>query len=251
MPEPERLIGGQLRTAISNPSSPAWRPRSAAEAVAPAEAAGSASARDLVVVLVSSVGGLDALTRVLVRLPAGFPAAIVALQHHDPDRASGLAVLLDRAGPLPVADACDGEALRPARVFATPSGHHTLIAPDRTLALIRSGPRPPHRPSADLLLTSLAISMGPGAIAVVLTGFGRDGAAGVTAVKRFGGTVLVSDHASSREFSMPEAAIGTGHVDQVLPLDEIGDALVQLVGHPGCAAPPVAGLRLGDGSAPK
>jgi two-component system chemotaxis response regulator CheB len=202
-----------------------------------AERAEADSGRGLVVALVSSAGGLDALTRVLATLPASFAAAIVALQHHDPDRSSGLAALLDRAGPLPVADACDGQTLRAARVFVAPSGHHTLIGSRRTLALIRSGERPPHRPSADLLLTSLAISVGPEAIAVVLTGFGHDGAVGVRAVRRFGGTVIACDQASSREFSMPEAAIGTGNVDSVLTLDEIGAVLTQLVGRAGDAQP--------------
>jgi len=192
-------------------------------------AAAARTPRDPLVALVSSAGGLDALGRVLATLPAGFPAAVIALQHHYPDRASRLPLLLDRAGPLPAGEARDGEALVPGRVFVAPSGHHTLIGPARTLALIRSGARPPYRPSADLLLTSLAVSAGRDVIAVVLTGFGHDGAAGVAAVKRFGGTVLASDDASSREFAMPEAAIGTGHVDHVLALDEIGDALVRLV----------------------
>jgi two-component system chemotaxis response regulator CheB len=183
-----------------------------------------------VVALVSSAGGLDALGRVLATLPAGFPAPIVVLQHHAPDTPSGLAALLNRASPLVVADVRDGETLRPGRAFVAPSGRHTLIATDSTVALIHSGLRPPHRPSADLLLTSLAVAVGPQAIAVVLTGFGHDGAAGVAAIKRFGGTVLASDHASSREYSMPEAAIATGHVDHVLPVDEIGRTLVRLVG---------------------
>jgi two-component system chemotaxis response regulator CheB len=185
--------------------------------------------RGPVIVLVSSAGGLDALTRVLATLPATLPAPVVALQHHAPDRASRLAALLDRHTSLPVADARDGEPLAPARVLVAPSGHHTLIAADRTVALIRSGTQPPPRPSADLLLTSLAIAVGPEAIAVVLTGFGHDGAAGISAVKRFNGTTLASDEASSREFGMPEAAIGTGVVDYVLALDEIGPALERLV----------------------
>jgi two-component system, chemotaxis family, protein-glutamate methylesterase/glutaminase len=196
----------------------------------PAGCVGRDSHRGPVVALVSSAGGLDALTRVLSRLPVGFPAAVLALQHHDPLRVSGLELLLDRAGPLPAADARDREALRTARVFVAPSGHHMLIGPEWRLALIGSGVPPPYRPSADLLLTSLAISVGPRAITVVLSGLGHDGAAGVSAVKRFGGTVIASDHASSREFSMPEAAIATGHVDHVLALDEIGAALAQLVG---------------------
>jgi two-component system chemotaxis response regulator CheB len=181
-----------------------------------------------VIALVSSVGGLDALTRVLQSLPAELPASVVALQHSDPSRVSQLAALLDRVGTLPVADARDGEALVMGRAFVAPSGSHILITGSRTVALVKSGKPPPHRPSADLLLVSLAVAVGPAAIAVVLTGLGHDGAAGVAAIKRLGGTLLASTAATSQESSMPEAAIDTGLVDHVLPLDRIGPALVQL-----------------------
>jgi two-component system, chemotaxis family, protein-glutamate methylesterase/glutaminase len=182
-----------------------------------------------VVALVSSVGGLDALSRVLKVLPAQLPACVVALQHTDPSRASQLAPILDRVSRLPVAEARDGVTLSPGCVLVAPSGFHTLIAGDRTVALVRVGERPPSRPSADLLLTSLAVAIGRDAIAVVLTGFGHDGAAGATAIKRLGGVLIASTTATSYEPSMPEAAINTGVVDHVLPLDDIGTALVDLV----------------------
>jgi two-component system, chemotaxis family, protein-glutamate methylesterase/glutaminase len=182
-----------------------------------------------VIALVSSVGGLDALGRVLRTMSPQVPASVVALQHTDPVHVSHLAGLLDRLGPLPVVDAEDGAALSPGHVVVAPSGFHTLIARDRTVALVRSRARPPNRPSADLLLTSLAVALGADAVAVVLTGLGHDGAAGATAIKRLGGTLIASSIATSQESSMPEAAIDTGLVDQVLPLDDIGAALTELV----------------------
>jgi two-component system, chemotaxis family, protein-glutamate methylesterase/glutaminase len=185
-----------------------------------------------IVAMVSSVGGLDALGRVLRSLPTDLPAAFIALQHADPTRVSHLAEILDRSAPLPVCDAQDGAVLAPGRVVVAPSGFHTLVTRDRTIALVGSGQRPPLRPSADLLLATLAVSAGPNAVAVVLSGFGHDGAVGVTAVKRLGGTVIASDLATSQESSMPEAAIDTGNVDQVLPLDDIAQALIELVGRP-------------------
>ena len=180
------------------------------------------------IALVSSVGGLDALGRVLQTMSGQLPASVIALQHADPSQVSHLAGLLDRLGPLAVADAQDGAALTPGRVIVAPSGFHTLVVPDRTVALVKSGAHPPNRPSADLLLTSLAVALGPEAIAVVLTGLGHDGAAGATAIKRLGGTLIASSLATSQEPSMPEAAIDTGLVDQVLPLDDIGAALMEL-----------------------
>src|SRR3954468_12263643 len=182
-----------------------------------------------VVALVSSLGGLDALSRVLKVMPVQLPACMIALQHADPSRASELARLLDRVGPLAVAEARDGVALARGHVLVAPSGFHTLVTRDRTLALVRSGERPPSRPSADLLLTSLAVAVGPDAIAVVLTGFGHDGAAGATAIKRLGGVLIASSLATSREPSMPEATIDTGVVDHIVALDDIGEVLADLV----------------------
>jgi two-component system chemotaxis response regulator CheB len=182
-----------------------------------------------VVALVSSRGGLDALSRVLKVMPARLPACVIALQHTDPSRAGQLTPLLDRVGALAVAEARDGEALAPGRVLVAPSGSHTLVTRNLTVALIRSGERPPHRPSADLLLASLAVAAGPDAIAVVLTGFGHDGATGATAIKRLGGTLIASSLATSQAPSMPEAAIDTGLVDHILALDDIGAALTDLV----------------------
>src|SRR4051794_16331123 len=91
-----------------------------------------------------SLGGVGALSRVLSVMPARLPACVIALQHTDPSRASRLAPLLDRVGPLPVAEARDGVALAPGLVLVAPSGFHTLVTRDLTLALVRSGERPPN-----------------------------------------------------------------------------------------------------------
>jgi two-component system chemotaxis response regulator CheB len=188
-----------------------------------------------VVALVCSAGGLDALVRVLAPLPAGLPAAVVALQHLDPERASQLPALLQRRTALAVAPAADGAALRPGRLLVAPSGQHTLVTGGLAIALIRSGAVPPYRPSADLLLTTLAVAAGARVIAVVLSGGGNDAATGAEAVHHFGGRVIVSSEATSTNPAMPRAAIGRGSVvDHVLPLDDVAGLLVALI----AAAPP-------------
>jgi two-component system chemotaxis response regulator CheB len=184
-----------------------------------------------VVALVCSAGGLDATSRVLRLLPKGFPAAVVVLQHTQPDAQSWLVDILARRTALPVVQAVDGMALAPACVVVVPPGQHLLVTAGGTAALVPSGGAPPSRPSADLLLTSLALAVGPRAIAVVLSGHGHDGATGATVVHRFGGVVVASDEASSVEFSMPQATIDRpGVVDHVAPVDDIPALLMKLVG---------------------
>jgi two-component system chemotaxis response regulator CheB len=184
-----------------------------------------------IVALVASAGGVDALTRTLATLPADLPACVLALLHSDPERESLLPEILRRAGPLEVHAARDGDALQPARVIVAPAGQHLLITHDLRLALIESGAYPPSRPSADLLLTSLALAAGPRAIAVVLSGKGHDGATGTTAVHHFGGIVLATDEASSASFSMPAATIARDDaIDHVVDLDDIGALLAHIVG---------------------
>jgi two-component system chemotaxis response regulator CheB len=183
-----------------------------------------------IVALVCSAGGLDALQQVLATLPGDFPAAVIILQHLDPHAHSLLPRLLGRHSALPVSTAEDGDPLMPGRVIVAPPGRHTLVTGDGRIALILSGALPPYRPSADLLLTSLALAAGERAIAVVLTGYGRDGATGATAVHRFGGVVIATDADTSTQFEMPEATIGRHSItDHVVPLPEVGDLLTELV----------------------
>lgn len=184
-----------------------------------------------IVALVCSAGGADALTTVLAALPPAIPAAIIALQHLAPDVQSHLPLILGRHSRIPVVAAADGDRLSPGRVLVAPSGQHTLITADLTVALIPSGPLPPYRPSADLLLTTLAVAAGPRVIAVVLSGYGNDAATGATAVHRFGGTVIASSPATSVQPAMPQATIDrAGIIDHVVPLTEAAALLATLVG---------------------
>lgn len=183
----------------------------------------------LVIALVCSSGGLDALTSVLAPLPADLSAAVVVVQHTPPDAPEVLAAILDRRTALPVRAAGEGDRLTPGRVLVAPPGRHMLVAADDTVALIPSGARPPYRPSADLLLTTLATAAGARVIAVVLSGHGNDAATGATAVQHFGGTVIVASPQSSTAPAMPEATIGRDHAtDHVVAVDEVAPLLVAM-----------------------
>lgn len=186
-----------------------------------------------VIALVASAGGLDAVSHVLGSLPAGLQAAVLVLIHQAPDRTSRLVELLGRRSALPVAAAEHGARLEVGRVVVAPPGSHLLITPGPRTALIMSGAAPPSRPSADLLLTTLAITAGSRAVAAVLSGSGHDGATGATAIHIFGGTVLATDEASSSWFAMPEATIERDHaIDHIVALDDVAGLLGSLVASP-------------------
>jgi two-component system chemotaxis response regulator CheB len=188
-----------------------------------------------IVALAASAGGLKALTDVLAALPAGFPAALVVVQHLDPRHRSLMAEILGKRTALPVKEAREGDKLEPAHAYVAPPNRHLLVNPDRTLSLTQTELVHFVRPSADLLFESTAASYKDRAIAVVLSGSGKDGAMGVKAIKKMGGTVIVQDEKTSEFFGMPDAAQQTGVVDFVLPLREIAPALETLVN--GGAAP--------------
>jgi two-component system chemotaxis response regulator CheB len=182
-----------------------------------------------IVALAASAGGLKALTDVLAALPADFPAAIVMVQHLDPRHRSLMSDILGRHTQLKVREAREGDRLQPGTAFVAPPNFHLLVHPDGTLHLTQTELVHFVRPSADLLFESTAAAYREAAIAVVLSGSGIDGAMGVTAIKKMGGTVIVQDQKTSEFAGMPEAALKTGVVDFVLALEDIAPALQKLV----------------------
>ncbi|MBD1921364.1 chemotaxis protein CheB [Microcoleus sp. FACHB-831] len=180
------------------------------------------------VAIATSAGGLKALTELLSALPKNFPAAIAIVQHLDPNYASQLAEILSRRTSLEVKQAVEGDLLLPGTVYIAPPNNHLLVNSDKTISLSKSELVNFSRPSADLLFESVAASFKERAIAVVLTGKGKDGASGLRAIKKMGGRAIAQDRASSEEFGMPQAAIDTDLVDAILPLNEIAAVLVSM-----------------------
>ncbi|MET8471088.1 chemotaxis protein CheB [Streptomyces sp. NPDC006422] len=183
-----------------------------------------------VVAVAASAGGIHALATLLGGLGADFPVPVLVVQHLDPWHRTVLAEILDRRSDLGVKLAEQDETARPGTAHIAPPDRHLLVGSDGTLTLTRSELVHFLRPSADLLFESVAGAYDERAIAIVLSGTGSDGAMGVDAVKSRGGTVIAQDPRTAEFKGMPEAAVGTGAVDFVLPLEEIPAVLRGLVG---------------------
>jgi two-component system, chemotaxis family, protein-glutamate methylesterase/glutaminase len=183
-------------------------------------------AAEAAVAIAASAGGLDAIGAVLRALPASLPAAVLIVQHLDPNHPSLMAEILDRRTGLPVKQAEDGELLCDGVVHLAPPDNHLTVGDDRCVHLTQSPRIDFLRPSANLLFATVARAFGPRTIAVVLTGSGSDGAEGAGEVKRRGGRVIVEDPQTARFRSMPAAAIAAGVADSVLPVEQIGQAVV-------------------------
>ena len=170
----------------------------------------------------ASTGGPQALASVLSGIPASFAVPILVVQHISAGFTEGLAHWLDGAVPLPVSLAEDGAPLVRG-VSIAPDGAHLVVAAGK-LVLDRSSPAGLHRPSGDMLLESIAEAAGSAGVAVVLTGMGRDGAAGLGAVQRAGGLTIAQDEASSAVYGMPKEAAKQGAM-MILPLEKIAAAI--------------------------
>jgi two-component system chemotaxis response regulator CheB len=178
-----------------------------------------------VVAIAASTGGPGALHRILAALPATFPAPILVVQHIAEGFAEGLARWLGGATPLGVRVAASGEPLRAGTVYVAPDHAHLGVAEGR-IALSDAPAVEGFRPSGSVLFESVARSYGSGACAAILTGIGRDGVAGLRAVRAAGGRILAQDETTSVVFGMPGAALAEGLADELVPLDGFAQRLI-------------------------
>jgi two-component system chemotaxis response regulator CheB len=181
-----------------------------------------------VVAIGASTGGPGAVMTILKALPPTYPLPILLVIHIGESFGVSLAEWLDGLSGLPVRIAVDGELL-PARghggvIMAVPTRH--LALRKGRLRLLDEPERYSCRPSVDVLFESLAAELGSGVVGCLLTGMGKDGAAGLLAIRQAGGFTIAQDEASSIVFGMPREAIARGAAAQVLPLDQIAPALL-------------------------
>jgi two-component system CheB/CheR fusion protein len=183
-------------------------------------------AESQLVVIGSSAGGIEALSRVVASLPPDFPAPIVIAQHLDPRRPSHLHEILARHATLPVRVVEEREALEDGVIFVVPSNRLVEISHgDLRLHAAKAGAV---APSIDVLFESAAAAFGPGLIAVILTGSGSDGSAGAWHVKNAGGTVVIENPATAMFPSMP-SSIPSSLVDATADLDSIGSVVCEML----------------------
>jgi len=209
---------------------------------APLEAPASAAARAAsepgracrLVALGASTGGTSAVLSILQSLPPSFPLPILLVLHLARAFATAFAEWLGEHSPLPAGFARDGEPL-PApgegRVVVAPADRHLVVSGGR-LRLSDAPERHSCRPSVDVLFESVAAEVGAASAACLLTGMGRDGAAGLLAIRRAGGLTFAQDEGTSVVFGMPREAILLGAAVEVLPLESFAPALAALAGAP-------------------
>ena len=186
------------------------------------------------VVIASSTGGPDALAAVFASLPKDLAAPVLVVQHMPPRFADLLATRLHGLGGLAVRVAKHDEPIVPGVAWLAPGDQHLEVARpddrDVVMRLTRGAPENGCRPAADVLFRTSSLVFRRKVLAVVLTGMGTDGAAGCVAVRDAGGAAWAQDEASSTVWGMPGAAVRSGAVSRVLPLESLGPEIARRVG---------------------
>ncbi|MBI3567311.1 MAG: chemotaxis-specific protein-glutamate methyltransferase CheB [Gemmatimonadetes bacterium] len=184
------------------------------------------------VAVASSTGGPRALAEFIPALPADLDAAVLVAQHMPRGFTAGLAQRLDAQARLEVTEAADGELVLPNHVYIAPGGQHMTVAgaPDGARVHLDDGAAVwGVKPAADPLFASVARTFGAAAVGVVLTGMGRDGSAGLLAMRGAGGGAVVQDRATSIIYGMPAAALESAGADAVAPLGDIASHVATLL----------------------
>lgn len=182
-----------------------------------------------IVGITASTDGTDAIINILKKLPKDLPVPILIVKHLAGGYKSYFPGIFGYRTLLTVKEAEDGEKVKSSIVYVAPPNYHLVVNTEREIYLTQTEKVNSVRPSADVLLKSIGENYQQRSIAVILTGADVDGAEGVKAIKKMGGTVIAQDEATSKVFGMPGAAIATGCVDFILPIDRIAEAIVNLV----------------------
>ena len=185
-----------------------------------------------IVAIGTSTGGPNALAELMPSFPADFPVPIVIVQHMPPVFTKSLAQRLTRLSAVDVHEGQEGDVLEPGAAWLAPGDYHMEVERERTAVRVRTGQGRPEnncRPAVDVLFRSVHRAYGPHALAVILTGMGKDGLRGAQGIAEAGGQVLTQDEATSVVWGMPGAVTRAELSDQVLPLGRIGSEILRRV----------------------
>jgi len=224
-----------LRTAEAPPDH-AVRPMPLPEKPAPSQPPPTAQKRTPkaapgrleVIAIGISTGGPNALRNVFAQIDGDLGVPILVVQHMPAGFTEEFAASLDRVSPLEVKEAADGDVLVPNRVLIARGDHHMTVEKRKLAAVARLNQTDPvngHRPSADVLFRSVAETYGNAALAVIMTGMGRDGAREIGGIYEAGGVTLGQDEASSVVYGMPRIAFENGYITRQVSLGEIAQTL--------------------------
>ena len=209
------------RTEPVAPPVPATNGRSAAAPPAPSKGTGKFP----IVVMAASTGGPATLMKFIPTFPKDFPGAVILVQHMPGNYTDQFGKQLSEVAQIRVKEAEAGEIIVPGLLYVCPGSHHMRVSPTGRVSL-DDGPRiGGYRPCADLTMESAADYAGPMAIGVILTGMGNDGVKGVQAIRGVGGHTIAQDESTAVIFGMPQEAIKSGAIDQILPIDAIYPAI--------------------------
>ena len=185
-----------------------------------------------IVAIASSTGGPMALSELIPKLPKKFPVPIVITQHMPKEFTPSFAKRLNDTSEIEVVEGFDGLSLKPGRAVVAPGGSHLIVKRRAGVAVCGLSDAPPVlsvKPAANIMFLSVADEYGGNVLCVILTGMGRDGTDGAVALKKKGAYVIAESQKTCVVYGMPKAAFDAGVVDEVLPLNEIPDAMVRLV----------------------
>ncbi len=209
-------------------------PRLSADVVLPALSNRIASTEKLIIIG-ASTGGTEAIKDVLVQMPPDCPGILVT-QHMPEAFTKSFAERLDRLSKIAVKEAVHGERVLPGHAYIAPGHSHLLLKRSGANYVTELSQAPPvnrHRPSVDVLFRSAANYAGKNAVGVILTGMGKDGAAGMLEMKNAGARNFAQDEATCVVFGMPKEAIAAGGVDEIVPLPEMARRVLGCLGSMG------------------
>jgi two-component system chemotaxis response regulator CheB len=181
------------------------------------------------IVIGASAGGLYAISYLIANLPPDYPVPLVVVQHRAKDQRDLLEEVLQNKSRIRIKQADEKEKIERNIVYIAPPDYHLLVESDQTFSLSSDEPVRFSRPSIDVLFESAAKVFTNSLVGIILTGANSDGAAGIIAIKRYGGLTIAQDPAEAQFPFMPAAAIETNEVKYTWKLPDIQNFLLKII----------------------